>query len=104
MSFDTLFTDFLTDLVEESLGELIEEIIEKYYEDKIDKEYEYERIIQYVTEKIAEDSDPLRNSAKIVSTIRLLSRKKSIGRLVISYLIAKYIEERDQYMDKKFFE
>jgi hypothetical protein len=96
LSSGTIFSDYLAELVDEHLGTLIEEVIDRYYADKIDKEFEYEEILQYIANQlIGEEFDNNDLEEKLMSILRKLVRRKSIGKLVISYLISKYIEERD---------
>jgi len=103
LSHGTIFTDYFADLVEEHLGNIIEEIIEKYYEDQIDKEFEYEEILKFITAELMGTNNVDYDEAEFTKTLRKLARKKSVGRLVISYLIAKYIEERDKFLEEEDF-
>jgi len=85
-------------LVDEYLGSLIEELIDRYYSDQIDKEFAYDDILLYITVKLLGREDP-RSSKAFAKKLRKLARDKSIGKLLLSYLISKYIEERGEQLE-----
>ncbi|MEM0355834.1 MAG: hypothetical protein QW716_04100 [Desulfurococcaceae archaeon] len=85
--------DMYIDLVNNYLGELIEEVVTQYYEDKIDVDEEYIDILEFVTEKLMKNSSGSLNDFKKI--IVKLSSKPSLARVIISYLVSKYFEERN---------
>lgn len=88
--------EYLLDLVEQHLGDLIDEVIDEYYADKIDIEAEYEDLLRYITEKLAGKNRDFENIDKFEKLLYKLIRRKSIGKLIISYLVAKYIESASE--------
>ena len=103
MSHGTIFTDYLADLVEEHLGNIIEEIIDKYYGDRIDKELEYEEILRFITTELMGTDEEDYDETEFTKILRKLAHKRSIGKLVVSYLISKYIENRDRVFENEEF-
>jgi len=85
-------------LVDEYLGSLIEELIDRYYSDQIDKEFAYDDVLFYITVKLLEDKNS-RSKRVFARKLRKLARDKSIGKLLLSYLISKYIEERGEQLE-----
>jgi len=94
---ESMILEYLTDMAEEYLGDIIEELVEKYYSDKIDLAEEYPDLLEFITlrlvnESLNGDEDP----DKFRKVIGRLSRRKSLAKAVISYLISEYITERDE--------
>ncbi len=86
--------DYFTDLTEEYLGDLIEEVVVNYYDDRIDIASEYEDLLEYVINRIIKDSlhgeyDPER----FEKVVKKMARMRSVGKLIISYLVSEYISE-----------
>lgn len=93
---ESMILEYLTDIAEEYLGDMIEELVERYYSDKIDLAEEYPELLGFITLKLVNkslngDEDP----DKFRKVIGRLSRRKSLAKAVISYLISEYISERD---------
>jgi len=94
MSHRTSLAEYYADLVDEHLGSIIEEVVDKYYSDFIDIELEYMDILIFITLELlngVEEEDE-KHFRQILKT---LSRKRGIGKLVISYLVSRYIESRE---------
>ncbi|WP_440059860.1 hypothetical protein ACSU1N_01470 [Thermogladius sp. 4427co] len=87
--------DAFLDMTDEMLGDIIEEVIEEYYEDKIDIEAEYEDILNYIVKRLIKKTRGKSDAEKYLKILRNLRRRASIAKLVISYLVSQYIEERD---------
>ncbi|ABN70356.1 hypothetical protein Smar_1264 [Staphylothermus marinus F1] len=101
MDYESPLIEYFVDLTEQYLGDLIEEVVEQYYEDKIDIATEYEAILEYIIEKFVKESlrgeyDP----EKFEKLLRRLSRNKGIGKLVVSYLVSRYIEENMNFKNE----
>ena len=94
---DLLIMDYI-DITDAYLGDLIEDIASKHYPN-IDLHTEYGDLLEYISEKLIEGlfkdeiPDPSTYERKLS---RLASRSNRIFLTnVISYLISRYIEERD---------
>jgi len=85
-------------LVDVYLGSLIDELIDRYYKDQIDKEFAYDDVLFYITLKLLEDGD-LKSRKEFARKLRRLARDKSIGKLLLSYLISRYIEENGTQLE-----
>jgi len=85
--------EYLVDLAEQYLGDIIEEVVEKYYSDKIDLSERYVDILEYITEKIIDDSlKGDENPEKFKKIVRKLSARPYVAKMLISYLVSEYIE------------
>lgn len=94
MDYESPLMEYFVDLTEQYLGDLIEEVVEQYYEDKIDIATEYEVILEYIIEKFIKESlHGDSNPEKFEKLLRRLSRNKGISKLVLSYLISRYLDE-----------
>lgn len=85
--------DYYIDVLDEYFGELIEEIVLRYYEDKIDIDEEYIDVLEYIADKFVNKSKSSSNSFE--KKIIKLSNNPSLAKVIISYLVSRYIEERD---------
>ncbi len=97
LSHRAIFTDYFVDLVEEYLGDMIESIVYKYYSDKIDLEIEYESLLSFIVDQLVGDNrDYYEDIDRFRDFLKKLGRRKSISKLVISYLISRYIEGSEE--------
>ncbi len=88
--------EYLVDLAEQYLGDIIEEVIEKYYSDKIDLSERYVDVLEFITEKIIDDSlNGDENPERFKKIVRKLAARPYIAKMLISYLISEYIENYD---------
>jgi len=87
--------DTLMDMTDELLGDMIEEIIEEYYEDKVDIESEYEDILNFIVKRLARKAGKKNRTEKYLKILEKLRKRSSVAKLILSYLISEYIEERD---------
>lgn len=92
-----LRTDMYIDIVNDHLGELIEEVVTRYYEDKVDVEEEYIDILEFITERLM--SSKSGSSDDFKKTVLKLSRRRSLAKVIISYLVSKYIEEKMKLLE-----
>jgi len=92
LSREALLYDYLMDLVEEHLGDLIEEVVEKYYSDYIDLEMEYENVLRYITQTLAGEHGEYEDPDRFRDMLKKMVKRKNVGKLIISYLVSKYIE------------
>ncbi len=95
---ESALLEYFADLTEQYLGDLIEEVIEEYYSDKVDISAEYEDILEYIIDTLIDenlngDYDP----ARFEKLLRTFLRHKNLARIVLSYLISKYIEENENF-------
>ena len=84
----------LIDSVDNAIGDIIEEISDKYYSDAVTSNFEYEKILYSIAHQIRKEV--FNNNATIDDVINYLNNlrtKKSIARLVLSYMIARAREE-----------
>ncbi len=94
---DIIYADYIN-ITDVYLGDLIEDIVMKHYED-IDLSDEYGELLEYISMNLLEgffgtrDADPI----KYERTLRRIvnNKDKAILTNVISYLISKYIEDRE---------
>lgn len=91
-----IVSEYLIDLVDEYFGNLIEEIVMKYYKDSIDLEIEYENILLYIVDKLTEGKEEYGDPVKFRELMRKLGHKRGVSKLLVSYLISKYIEEENE--------
>lgn len=82
----------LVKLVDHHLGSLIEEIAEKYYRKDIELDLEYEDVLKFITEKLLADSISY-DEEEFRKTLREIVGETSVSKLIISFLLAEYIEE-----------
>lgn len=82
------------DIVEKYLGGEVEELVFKYYDSSINIDKEYENLISYLTDyflsKLNYDYNGFR---KVMNYIK---KHESLGRLLISYVVSNYIDDRDK--------
>ncbi|MEM4717381.1 MAG: hypothetical protein QXE81_01300 [Desulfurococcaceae archaeon] len=86
----------LIDSVENTIGDIVNELIDKYYGDKVESEYDYEKILYNIAHIVK--YEVFNNKATLDEVITYLSSiksKKSIGKLVLSYMISRALEETD---------
>jgi len=84
----------LIDGVESVVGDIVNEIIDKYYSDKVETDVEYERILYSIARQIKQEV--FANKATINDVINYLAKlrnKRSVAKLVLSYMIARALEE-----------
>lgn len=85
--------EYYMDVLDEYLGELIEEIVIRYYEDKIDVDEEYLDILEFIADRLMNSESG--SSTGFEKKVSRLSRNPSLARVIVSYLVSKYVEERE---------
>lgn len=86
--------EYYYDMVDRYLGSEIEELVFKYYESSIDIDEEYEDLISYITDYLLTKLNYDYNSFR--KTIGYLKKHPSLGRLLVSYIVSNYIDDRDR--------
>lgn len=90
----------LVDLVDEHLGLVIEELAERYYSSDVDvdDEHEYEHLLKFIAMELLGDASES-SEIELRKIIRELEADSSITKLVISYLISRYIERKSNRLE-----
>lgn len=86
----------LIDSVENVIGDLINDLIDKYYGDLVETDHEYEKILYYIAHQIKREV--FNNKATLNDVINYLTElrsKKSVAKLVLSYMISRALEESE---------
>lgn len=84
----------LIDSIESAVGDIINELIDRYYGEKVETDLDYEKLVYTIARYIKREV--FNNRASLNEVIDYLTRlrtKKSLARLVLSYLIAMALEE-----------
>ncbi|MEM0004010.1 MAG: hypothetical protein QXE10_04800 [Desulfurococcaceae archaeon] len=84
----------LIDSIENTIGDIVNELIDKYYGDRIETEYDYEKILYSIAHQVKQEV--FDNKAALNDVIEYLNKlrnKKSIAKLIISYMISRALEE-----------
>ncbi|MEM0002126.1 MAG: hypothetical protein QXS24_02350 [Desulfurococcaceae archaeon] len=84
----------LIDIVENTIGDIVSELIDKYYGDSIESDYDYERILYSIAHQVKQEI--FNNKATLNDVVDYLSKlrsKKSIAKLIVSYMISRALEE-----------
>jgi len=84
----------LIDTIESVVGDLVSELIDKYYSDRVETDYEYERILYSIARQVKQEV--FNNKATLNDVIEYLEKlrsRRSVAKLVLSYFIARSIEE-----------
>jgi uncharacterized Rmd1/YagE family protein len=84
----------LIDTIESVVGDIVSELIDKYYSDRVETDYEYERILYSIARQVKEEV--FNNKATLNDVIEYLEKlrsRRSVAKLVLSYFIARSIEE-----------
>lgn len=89
----------LIDAIDSVIGDIIDDIINKYYGDLVETDHDYEKILyaiaRYVRQEVFGGKASLND---IVDYLTKLRSKKSLAKLVLSYLIAKALEESEEVL------
>ena len=84
----------LIDTIESVVGDIVSELIDKYYSDRVETDYDYERILYSIARQVKQEV--LNNKATLNDVIEYLEKlrsRRSVAKLVLSYFIARSIEE-----------
>ncbi|AFL67017.1 hypothetical protein Desfe_1146 [Desulfurococcus amylolyticus DSM 16532] len=90
-------SDEMAEIIERVVGDIIDELIEKYYSDKVDQYVEYEELLVRIANEISRivfkgKATP----AEIESYLYKLREKRGYAKLILSYLIGKTLELREE--------
>jgi len=87
----------IVEVVDRTVGDIIDELIERYYGDKVDQYIEYEELLAKIADEIMSLVFKGRASpVELEAYLRKLREKKGYARLVLSYLIGKTLELREE--------
>jgi uncharacterized Rmd1/YagE family protein len=84
----------LIDTIESVVGDIVSELIDKYYSDRVETDYDYERILYSIASQVKQEV--FNNKATLNDVIEYLEKlrsRRSVAKLVLSYFIARSIEE-----------
>jgi uncharacterized Rmd1/YagE family protein len=84
----------LIDTIESVVGDIVSELIDKYYSDRVETDYDYERILYSIARQVKQEV--FNNKATLNDVIEYLEKlrsRRSVAKLVLSYFIARSIEE-----------
>jgi uncharacterized Rmd1/YagE family protein len=84
----------LIDTIESVVGDIVSELIDKYYSDRVETDYDYERILYSIAHQVKQEI--FNNKATLNDVIEYLEKlrsRRSVAKLVLSYFIARSIEE-----------
>jgi uncharacterized Rmd1/YagE family protein len=84
----------LIDTIESVVGDIVSELIDKYYGDRVETDYDYERILYSIAHQVKQEI--FNNKATLNDVIEYLEKlrsRRSVAKLVLSYFIARSIEE-----------
>jgi uncharacterized Rmd1/YagE family protein len=84
----------LIDTIESVVGDIVSELIDKYYSDRVETDYDYERILYSIAHQVKQEV--FNNKATLNDVIEYLEKlrsRRSVAKLVLSYFIARSIEE-----------
>jgi uncharacterized Rmd1/YagE family protein len=84
----------LIDTIESVVGDIVSELIDKYYSDRVETDYDYERILYSIARQVKQEI--FNNKATLNDVIEYLEKlrsRRSVAKLVLSYFIARSIEE-----------
>ncbi|MCC6053756.1 MAG: hypothetical protein LM589_00320 [Thermosphaera sp.] len=84
----------LIDTIESVVGDIVSELIDKYYSDRVETDYDYERILYSIAHQVKQEV--FNNNATLNDVIEYLEKlrsRRSVAKLVLSYFIARSIEE-----------
>lgn len=87
----------LVDTIDNLIGDIVDDIINRYYGDLVETDHDYERILyaiaRYIKQEVFEDKATVNDIIEYLSRLRT---KKSFARLILSYLVARALEEREE--------
>ncbi|MEM1628425.1 MAG: hypothetical protein QXP02_01700 [Desulfurococcaceae archaeon] len=86
----------VVEYVDEIVGDIVDELISKYYSSKVDDDVTYEKILYTIAKEIKKEV--FKNNATIDDIANYLIRlreRKSFAKLILSYLIAKALEDKE---------
>lgn len=87
----------LLDAVESAIGDIVNDVIDKYYGDKVETDYDYERVLYAIARLVKQEVYGGKASLNdIVDYLMKLRSKKSFAKLVLSYLVARALEEGEE--------
>lgn len=87
----------LIDTIDDLIGDIVDDIVNRYYSDLVESDYDYERVLytiaRYIKQEVFEDKASINDIIEYLSRLRT---KKSLAKLVLSYLVAKALDEREE--------
>ncbi|ADV65331.1 hypothetical protein [Desulfurococcus mucosus] len=84
-------------IVEEVVGDIIDELVEKYYSDKVDEYVEYEELLAKIADEITRVVFKGKATVDdIEAYLYRLREKKGYAKLILSYLIGRALELREE--------
>ncbi len=95
MGTEPVVTDVLIGLTDEYLGEIIDEILEQYYSDQ-ELAIDYEELLEYITNELVGKNGITENYERYYRLLKKLVKHRSIAKTLVSYLIYKYLNGREQ--------
>jgi uncharacterized Rmd1/YagE family protein len=84
----------LIDTIESVVGDIVSELIDKYYSDRVETDYEYERILYSIARQVKQEVFNNKSTLNdVIEYLEKLRSRRSVAKLVLSYFIARSIEE-----------